>query len=72
MGNAGRAPPRGRKRVLPRGPSSCPRCLTGSPERLTASNPEHVELGRQVRRLLEKAGLLKDPYPKPPVPDEAE
>jgi hypothetical protein len=33
-----------------------------TPERLTASNPEHVELGRQVRRLLSKAGLLKDPY----------
>jgi hypothetical protein len=33
-----------------------------TPERLTAANPEHVELGRQVRRLLSKAGLLKDPY----------
>ncbi|HLL83109.1 MAG TPA: Imm52 family immunity protein, partial [Longimicrobium sp.] len=33
-----------------------------TPERLTAANPEHVELGRQVRRLLSKAGLLEDPY----------
>jgi Immunity protein 52 len=30
-----------------------------TPERLTVSNPEHVELGIQVRRLLSKAGLLK-------------
>ena len=36
-----------------------------TPERLTASNAEHVELGRQIRRLLSKAGLLKDPYPGP-------
>ncbi|HLL56103.1 MAG TPA: Imm52 family immunity protein [Myxococcaceae bacterium] len=33
-----------------------------TPERLTAANPGHVELGRQVRRLLSKAGLLRDPY----------
>jgi hypothetical protein len=41
-----------------------------TPERLTASNPEHVELGRQVRRLLSKAGLLKDPYPGPARPED--
>lgn len=41
-----------------------------TPERLTASNPEHVELGRQVRKLLSKAGLLKNPYwlPRPEQP----
>jgi Immunity protein 52 len=33
-----------------------------TPERLTVSNPEHVELGHQVRRLLRNAGLLKNPY----------
>lgn len=30
-----------------------------TPERLTASNPEHVELGRRVGKLLDKAGLLQ-------------
>jgi hypothetical protein len=33
-----------------------------TPERLTAANPEHVELGLQVQRLLGKVGLLKHPY----------
>ena len=41
-----------------------------TPERLTASNPEHVELGRQVRRLLSQAGLLKNPY-RPPRPEQS-
>ena len=32
-----------------------------TPERLTASNPEHVELGRRVRDLLARAGLFREP-----------
>jgi hypothetical protein len=30
-----------------------------TPERLTAENPEHVELGQRVHELLNKAGLLR-------------
>lgn len=30
-----------------------------APDRLTASNPDHVELGRRVGKLLDKAGLLQ-------------
>nr|WP_245772532.1 immunity 52 family protein [Myxococcus fulvus] len=30
-----------------------------TPERFTASNPEHVALAEQVRALLDQAGLLK-------------
>jgi hypothetical protein len=30
-----------------------------SPERLTASDPEHVALGRRVRELLDRAGLMR-------------
>ena len=30
-----------------------------TPERLTASNPAHVELGQRVRVLLDRAGLLQ-------------
>jgi hypothetical protein len=32
-----------------------------TPERFTASNPEHMSLGRHVRELLSLAGLLKAP-----------
>lgn len=32
-----------------------------TPERFTASNPEHIALGRRVRELLARAGLLKAP-----------
>jgi hypothetical protein len=41
-----------------------------TPERLTASNPEHVELGRTVRKLLAKAGLLdrRSREPRAPSP----
>jgi hypothetical protein len=30
-----------------------------TPERLTASNPEHVERGKRVGELLDKAGLMQ-------------
>jgi hypothetical protein len=30
-----------------------------TPERFTASNPEHIALGRRVRELLDRAGLLQ-------------
>jgi len=30
-----------------------------TPERFTASNPEHIALGRRVRELLDRAGLLR-------------
>ncbi|MFL5344598.1 MAG: Imm52 family immunity protein, partial [Hyalangium sp.] len=30
-----------------------------TPDRLTAGNPDHVELGRRVGKLLDKAGLLQ-------------
>ncbi|SEU20071.1 Imm52 family immunity protein [Stigmatella erecta] len=30
-----------------------------TPERFSASNPEHIALGRRVRELLERAGLLR-------------
>jgi hypothetical protein len=32
-----------------------------TPERFTASNPEHMALGRRVRELLKRAGLLTSP-----------
>ena len=34
-----------------------------TPERFTASNPEHVALAERVRELLDRAGLLKAPVP---------
>ena len=34
-----------------------------TPERFTASNPEHVALAERVRELLDRAGLLKAPSP---------
>ncbi len=36
-----------------------------SPERMTASNPEHVALVVRVRELLHRAGLLARPQPEP-------
>ena len=36
-----------------------------SPERMTASNPEHVALTVRVRELLDRAGLLVRPAPQP-------
>jgi hypothetical protein len=36
-----------------------------SPERMTASNPEHVALVVHVRELLHRAGLLTRPQPEP-------
>jgi hypothetical protein len=39
--------------------------LTLSPERMTASNPEHVALTVRVRELLDRAGLLARPAPQP-------
>jgi hypothetical protein len=33
--------------------------LVLTPERVTASNPAHVELGRRVRELLDRAGLMQ-------------
>ena len=33
-----------------------------TPERLDASNPAHVALGREVQRILTEAGLLKEPF----------
>nr|WP_255662913.1 immunity 52 family protein [Myxococcus sp. RHSTA-1-4] len=35
-----------------------------TPERLTASNPEHVALGRRVQELLDRAGLMKPVIPE--------
>lgn len=32
-----------------------------TPERFTASNPDHIALGRRVHELLDRAGLLKPP-----------
>ncbi len=34
-----------------------------TPERMTASNPEHVALATRVRELLDRAGLLRPPPP---------
>ncbi|MFL5344014.1 MAG: immunity 52 family protein [Hyalangium sp.] len=34
-----------------------------TPERFTASNPEHVALAERVRELLDRAGLLRKPAP---------
>jgi hypothetical protein len=34
-----------------------------TPERFTASNPEHIELAERVRERLERAGLLQRPRP---------
>ena len=39
--------------------------ITLTPERFTASNPEHLELAERVRELLDRAGLLQRPEPKP-------
>jgi hypothetical protein len=39
-----------------------------TPERFTASNPEHVELAERVRVRLDKAGLLRLPPPGPSAP----
>jgi len=39
--------------------------ITLTPERFTASNPEHLERAERVRELLDRAGLLKRPEPKP-------
>lgn len=36
-----------------------------TPERFTASNPEHVALAARVRELLDRAGLLKPLLPQP-------
>ncbi|HYO52917.1 Imm52 family immunity protein [Archangium sp.] len=36
-----------------------------TPERFTASNPEHVALAERVRELLDRAGLLGPPLPSP-------
>lgn len=36
-----------------------------TPDRFTASNPEHVALAEQVRELLDRAGLLKPIQPQP-------
>ncbi|NTX38255.1 immunity 52 family protein [Myxococcus sp. CA033] len=36
-----------------------------TPERFTASNPEHVALTEQVRELLDRAGLLKPTHAQP-------
>ena len=35
--------------------------ITLTPERFTASNPEHLELAERVRELLDRAGLLQRP-----------
>ncbi|MBN1205921.1 MAG: immunity 52 family protein [Myxococcaceae bacterium] len=35
--------------------------ITLTPERFTASNPEHIALGLRVRELLDRAGLLRPP-----------
>ncbi|MFE8605745.1 Imm52 family immunity protein [Archangium violaceum] len=39
--------------------------LVLSPEPMTASNPEHVALTARVRELLDRAGLIQRPRPKP-------
>ena len=39
-----------------------------SPERLSATHPEHLELGRRVQRLLENQGLLRKVVERPPPP----
>jgi hypothetical protein len=39
-----------------------------TPERFTASNPEHVELAERVRERLNKAGLLQRPRAGQPAP----
>ena len=41
-----------------------------TPERMTASNPEHVALNRRVRELLDRANLLlpTQPWPPPATP----
>jgi hypothetical protein len=39
--------------------------LVLSPEPMTASNPEHVALTARVRELLDRAGLIQRPQPKP-------
>ncbi|HYO58161.1 Imm52 family immunity protein [Archangium sp.] len=39
--------------------------LVLSPERMTASNPEHVALTARVRELLDRAGLIERPEPEP-------
>jgi immunity protein 52 of polymorphic toxin system len=36
-----------------------------TPERFTASNPEHVALSERVGELLDRAGLLKELRPQP-------
>ncbi|RKH12513.1 hypothetical protein D7V97_08190 [Corallococcus sp. CA053C] len=36
-----------------------------TPERFTASNPEHVALAARVQELLDRAGLLTPPGPRP-------
>ncbi|MCY1022958.1 immunity 52 family protein [Pyxidicoccus sp. MSG2] len=38
--------------------------LVLTPERLTASNPAHVESGQRVRELLDRAGLMQPVIPK--------
>ncbi len=42
--------------------------ITLTPERFTASNPEHLELAERVRELLDRAGLLERPEPRPQTP----
>jgi len=39
--------------------------LVLSPERMTASNPEHVAFTARVRELLDRAGLIERPEPEP-------
>jgi hypothetical protein len=39
--------------------------LVLSPEPMTASNPEHVAFTARVRELLDRAGLIERPEPKP-------
>ncbi|WPB75573.1 Imm52 family immunity protein [Archangium violaceum] len=39
--------------------------LVLSPEPMTASNPEHVAFTARVRELLDRAGLIERPQPKP-------
>jgi hypothetical protein len=38
--------------------------LVLSPERMTASNPEHVAFTARVRELLDRAGLIARPEPE--------
>jgi len=40
-----------------------------TPERFTASNPEHLELAERVRERLDKAGLLQRPASRAPLPN---